>query len=573
MLSTTLQAGSIHRNAIQALERGHRERWFFWLSGPAGAGKSAIIQSVAEGCVERNLPMASCFFRADPTRNRVRPLVATIVYQMIAVYPDLKGVITSVIENDPLLFGLSLEDQFDQLIVRPLHTMRLSPTERLNPFVIFIDGLDECDSDAKTEQITVIRVLQDIIQRGDPPFIVLIASRPEAHITLAFNRTDRSALNSLFLDESYRPSADIRRIVKSKFSEIASTHHLAHAVPPGWPPESNVEDIVNKSSGQFIYASTVMRFIAFSPMSPAHSLDIIRGLRLTQIFSPFSALDAIYSYILSRANNLDAVKDILSAHHSLEGVESYLSDLLAIARFDLPTEAVVFYHASLEDYLVDTNRSGAYHIDLETFPTRVATATILTPSSIPDLSRRLLVVNNLLQTINAPSAQLTKALSPLSPFFLCYDKTAGFTLSAPEFTMLCSRIKNIYASGDVGVHGSLLRLWLKWAREVDKGISLTEADLRPRVMPYVMDVLEKLRYSYLPAPSALAHPLDESTTQTPSRERISRAHVSNEGDGDGTYPLNGEQKISQESPSKRRRWWTGKRSKQSIEAVLSVPHI
>lgn len=220
-------------------------------------------------------------------------------------------------------------------------------------------------------------------------------------------------------------------------------------------------------------------------MSPAHSLDIIRGLRLTQIFSPFSALDAIYSYILSRSNNLDAVKDILSAQffrnrnqpmvrlsvilgafgHSLEDVESYLSDLLAIARFDPPTEAVVFYHASLEDYLVDANWSGAYHIDLETFPTRATIATISTPSSIPgtspssditdhilmitafvgtlDLSRRLLVVNNLLQTIKAPSAQLTKSLSPLSPAFLCYDQTAGFTSSAPEFTMLCSHIRNI----------------------------------------------------------------------------------------------------------------------------------
>ncbi|KAF5326764.1 hypothetical protein D9619_004477 [Psilocybe cf. subviscida] len=48
-----------------------RERGIFWLSGPAGAGKSAIVQTLAERCLARGVPTANFFFfRGDVTRLR-----------------------------------------------------------------------------------------------------------------------------------------------------------------------------------------------------------------------------------------------------------------------------------------------------------------------------------------------------------------------------------------------------------------------------------------------------------------------------------------------------------------------
>ncbi|PPQ75498.1 hypothetical protein CVT25_012039, partial [Psilocybe cyanescens] len=48
-----------------------------WLYGPAGAGKSAIAQTFAELCAEKNFLLASFFFsRSDSRRNNDKALVA-----------------------------------------------------------------------------------------------------------------------------------------------------------------------------------------------------------------------------------------------------------------------------------------------------------------------------------------------------------------------------------------------------------------------------------------------------------------------------------------------------------------
>lgn len=60
------------------------EASIMWLSGAAGAGKSAIAQSMAEDFHSRGLLAASFFFgRSDSTRNHARSLVSTIVYQLL----------------------------------------------------------------------------------------------------------------------------------------------------------------------------------------------------------------------------------------------------------------------------------------------------------------------------------------------------------------------------------------------------------------------------------------------------------------------------------------------------------
>ena len=53
-----------------------------WLHGPAGAGKSAIAQTVAEICAERGQLAASFFFsRSSPDRNALKHLFPTIAVQ------------------------------------------------------------------------------------------------------------------------------------------------------------------------------------------------------------------------------------------------------------------------------------------------------------------------------------------------------------------------------------------------------------------------------------------------------------------------------------------------------------
>ena len=89
-----------------------REEWIAWLNGAAGAGKTAICQSFAEICIQQDIKVASFFFfRTDPTRNTIDPVIATLTYQIILLYPETKDLIVHSIESHPLIFEQTFATQ------------------------------------------------------------------------------------------------------------------------------------------------------------------------------------------------------------------------------------------------------------------------------------------------------------------------------------------------------------------------------------------------------------------------------------------------------------------------------
>ncbi|KAF5329680.1 hypothetical protein D9619_009204 [Psilocybe cf. subviscida] len=142
-----------------------------WLSGPAGAGKSAIVQTIAERCKNRRVQVASFFFfRGDPTRNSARPLAATLLYQIFRFYPRARQAIAAVLLDDPLLFDSSIQDQLNQLLASSLQDIPQpvdSPARR--PIVLLIDGLDECDSEHKLSQRLILQALGHLVMQENSP--------------------------------------------------------------------------------------------------------------------------------------------------------------------------------------------------------------------------------------------------------------------------------------------------------------------------------------------------------------------------------------------------------------------
>ena len=79
-----------------------RDALILWLYGPAGAGKSAIMQSIAEKCATLNMLLASFFFsRSDATRNHPGMLIATIAAQIATIIPQTSTAIDCAIVRDP----------------------------------------------------------------------------------------------------------------------------------------------------------------------------------------------------------------------------------------------------------------------------------------------------------------------------------------------------------------------------------------------------------------------------------------------------------------------------------------
>ncbi|KAF8959303.1 hypothetical protein BDZ97DRAFT_1838334, partial [Flammula alnicola] len=143
-----------------------RDTWIMWLNGAAGAGKSAIARSIAEMCERAKLALATFFFfRTDPTRNTAKSLVATLAYQLAISIPLARDIIVEALDRDPLLFGRSFKSQLKTLIIEPLRQIRQQADSSPNftsPFIIIIDGLDECNG--RDVQTNIIHAISDVLR-------------------------------------------------------------------------------------------------------------------------------------------------------------------------------------------------------------------------------------------------------------------------------------------------------------------------------------------------------------------------------------------------------------------------
>ncbi|KAF5310267.1 hypothetical protein D9619_010154 [Psilocybe cf. subviscida] len=353
-----------------------------WLSGPAGGGKTAIVKTFTEHATDHGVRTISFyFFRGDSTRNSAAPVVPTLLYQLFQLCPGSSEVVADVLSTHPRILDGSLVEQFN-LVSKLIPIIRQTPTD--DPVLLVVDGLDECDVEAELSQANVIRALAGLVTEEDSPFRVLVASRPEARIRMAFNRLSSPA-QTIFLDEQYSPEKDIRVFVTAEFDEIKASHPSAHLVGGDWPPSSDVDQIVLKSSGQFIYAATVMRYISHPSTVPSLSLERVRGIVPVGKNSPFAHLDTIYTFILAQPDDPEATREVLSvallpeiesehitllhrynSRNSQALIQSCISQLSAIIELTAG-ENIRSYHASLEDFLADPDRSGVYSVDVDAF--------------------------------------------------------------------------------------------------------------------------------------------------------------------------------------------------------------
>ncbi|KAF5310019.1 hypothetical protein D9619_010162 [Psilocybe cf. subviscida] len=386
---------------------GLLERWMnaiegdriLWLSGPAGGGKTAIVKTLTERFTDRGICTINFyFFRGDSTRNGAQPLVPTLLYQLFELCsPSLEEAVAGILSRRPHVMDGSLSEQCKFLSALFPTIRRSLPASAL--VLILVDGLDECDVDAELSQPDLIRALASLVMEKDSPFRLLVASRPEALIRMAFNRLSSPA-QTIFLNEEYSPEKDIRVFVTAEFDEIKASHPSARLLDRDWPSPTDVEAIICKSSGQFIYAATVMRYISRPSTVPSLSLQRVQGIVPAGKNSPFTHLDTIYTFILAQADDPEVMHDVLSvtllteiesehtmlldhynSRNSRAVMESCISQLSAIVQL---TEdgGINFYHASLTDFLVDPDRSGIYWVDVDAFRVKLLIGLWEQPSKI-----------------------------------------------------------------------------------------------------------------------------------------------------------------------------------------------
>ena len=190
----------------------------------------------------------------------------------------------------------------------------------------------------------------------------------------------------------FRSGRDIGLLLRDGFAKIcAEKSNLSHVKQP-WPGEGIIDLLVQRSSGQFIYAATVLKFVDSEFCSPTKQLELV----LKPDPTAFSDLDHLYTQILSvyptavnivqvlgiiiacEKNKLPVViQDILGMEEGelklvLRGLSSLMGENKEIWNNGLTSYTIPsFAHASFLDYLFDPSRSGPFHVDQQEYKNQI----------------------------------------------------------------------------------------------------------------------------------------------------------------------------------------------------------
>jgi len=371
-----------------------------WIRGPAGHGKTALEFTIAEMCEREGLLIASFFFS-----NRIAScsdgslLFPTLAALLIQAFPSTKRDINKAICNDPHIFDKALETQMRALILEPLKHLATIPRFldavmfrwALYPTLIVIDGLDECASLEVQDEI--IGCLGDLVQQLRLPLRFLIASRPEPNLCEAFDklqaRLSGNSLSKLVLTEDAQSRRDIQIYFEGKFNELRARHGY---LPMEWPGTDIVMWLVDKASGQFIYATTIIIYISSPDDRPDDRLDVVLKLLETPAGdAPYAPLDQLYSHTvlsvrhrkevllilgqLILAENMSDEEDILgspsnsTSQRRIEAIlnlhvgdaERLLNSLHSVINIGKDLKLL---HTSFKDFLLDPSRAKDFAVDL-----------------------------------------------------------------------------------------------------------------------------------------------------------------------------------------------------------------
>jgi len=207
-----------------------------WIYGAAGAGKSAIAHSVAEICEKRGWLLATFFFwKTAVERNNIARFTTTVASQIARAIPASRLEIEAAVDADPMIFHQSMDVQLAKLVIEPLQRLHSAGFDfKDSPFVIIIDGLDECHG--INIQSGLVRSLAAAFSHSSHRIRILIASRPEVYLQSTFNSsTLQPHVSRLTLSDEYTAEEDIYLFLEDSFDKIRREHPLASYIPSSWP--------------------------------------------------------------------------------------------------------------------------------------------------------------------------------------------------------------------------------------------------------------------------------------------------------------------------------------------------
>jgi hypothetical protein len=353
-----------------------QDKRVFWLNGLAGTGKSTIAQTFAETNFADGMLGASFFCsRYYDDRSNLQKIIPTLAFQLARKYPRFREELLPILTANPDVGRESLCSQMEALIVHPFEKTQIKT-------LIIIDALDECrDEEPASALLSVLsRYLHQI------PFVkFFITGRPEPRIRSGFRLESlQPHTDVLRLHEVKRSSvdSDIKLFFKIQLTAIAKNRSDC-SLPEEWPSSDDLDALCAKAAGLFIYASTVVRFVASKNHQPTRRLTDIIALPLDTVKEGRAGIDQLYTEVMQQALSniqvddgefyssfrsavgavvlvfnplsISALSDLLGASDISTSLRS-LHSLLIIPTNKLDPTPLHVLHKSFPDFLTDPQR-------------------------------------------------------------------------------------------------------------------------------------------------------------------------------------------------------------------------
>ena len=350
-----------------------------WLNGRPGSGKSAVAQTVAEKYAsERRLAASFFFSRRDLERRTTQHVVPTLTTQLLAFLPSIRPAIIKALEDDYMIPMKVLREQMEKLLLEPLSTATETPDK---PLLIVLDALDECDDEGLvSELVTLVAFLP---RRTTLPLRLLITSRSEPWLRAQFHRPDISTLTLSLEIHAFSAKDDIRSYLRRALDDTYDQHfQVMKHIPRPWPSSDELERVVNKAGGLFIFALTVAKFVGDKMHNPVERLQAILEDKATvSAGSAYTDLDSLYRDAISVFPDPDVSRLVLGVVYcmavplSVSALHRLLQRPDVDARIIIPAlnsvllasedgkQPIQFYHTSFRDFLIDPRRSQKFAIN------------------------------------------------------------------------------------------------------------------------------------------------------------------------------------------------------------------
>ncbi|KAJ2928236.1 hypothetical protein H1R20_g8857, partial [Candolleomyces eurysporus] len=361
-----------------------RRRHILWVYGYAGCGKSAIAQEISERVQSEGRLLATFFFcRNAGDRSEIGRLPNTLANQIATSLPETVPLIEAAVKAEPELLqvksSFSLGARLQRLLYEPFKAAAgqasLAKYFLSTPYLIIIDGLDECD-DKEGVQEFIATTLRFFKHNPSIPLRIMITSRVEHHIHSLLTTGGGVLLKDL-ADHCSRD--DIENFMQTVFDAKTKSDPViqAHIRQNGsWPSRADSQKLVDYIGGSFIFASTLFKFIFESSTSDVDHSTPLDRFPLALNIDP--GLDGLYTQTLARSECLPHFTEIISSLALLarplpisgiaelldiqaSAVAHVLVDLQAIVQVPGTDDAPVnFYHTSLRDFLTTESRSRRF---------------------------------------------------------------------------------------------------------------------------------------------------------------------------------------------------------------------